>query len=141
MQQFSYARPESVAEAIALLQEHGDKAMLLAGGTDLVIGLRERWSHPDVVVDLKRIAELRPQISEEDGWVRITASTVMADVVADERMREHFPALVEAADQIGSIQIRNRATLAGNICRCANYNHYVSAVLDLSGVSTGAKKG
>jgi carbon-monoxide dehydrogenase medium subunit len=116
MQQFSYARPESVAEAVALLQQHGGKAVLLAGGTDLIIGLRERWSHPDVVVDLKRIAELKPAITERDGWIRFTASTVMADIVADEKVRRYFPALVEAADQVGSVQIRNRATMAGNIC-------------------------
>jgi len=116
MQQFSYARPKSVAEALSLLEEHGSEAALLAGGTDLVIGLRERWSNPRVVVDLKGIAELKPEISKTDGWIRITASTVMADVAADELIRGHFPALAEAADVVGSVQIRNRATLAGNIC-------------------------
>lgn len=116
MQEFRYERPESIAETVALLQQHGPEAMLLAGGTDLVIELRERRKQPGVVVDLKRVAELRPEISEKDGWIRITASTVMADIVADERIRRWFPALAEAADVVGSIQIRNRATLAGNIC-------------------------
>jgi len=116
MQQFSYARPQSVAEALSLLEEHGSEAALLAGGTDLVIGLRERRSHPRVVIDLKGIAELKPEISEKDGWIRITAATVMADVAADERIREYLPALAESADVVGSVQIRNRATLAGNIC-------------------------
>lgn len=116
MQEFRYERPESIAETVALLQQHGSDAMLLAGGTDLVIELRERRKHPAVVVDLKRVAELRPEISEKDGWIRITASTVMADIVADERIQRWFPALGEAADVVGSIQIRNRATMAGNIC-------------------------
>jgi carbon-monoxide dehydrogenase medium subunit len=116
MQQFSYARPESVAEAVGLLREHGEDAMLLAGGTDLMIDLRERRKRPKLVIDLKRIAEIRPEITEKDGWIRITASTVMSDIVADARVRETFPALVEAADVVGSIQIRHRATLAGNIC-------------------------
>ncbi|MFH1104933.1 MAG: xanthine dehydrogenase family protein subunit M [Actinomycetota bacterium] len=116
MQSFRYARPTTVEEAIALLEEHGDQAKLLAGGTDLVIELRNRWRQPKVVIDLKRIEELRPSIREEDGRLVITAGTVMAEISADERVRRHFPALVEAADTVGSIQIRNRATLAGNIC-------------------------
>lgn len=139
MQQFSYARPQSVAEAVALLEEHGSDAALLAGGTDLIIGLRERWKNPEVVVDLKGIAELRPEISEKDGWIRITASTVMADVAAGGLIREHFPALAEAADVVGSVQIRNRATLAGNICNgspaadCAPPLLVYGAVVEIAG--------
>ena len=116
MQPFTYARPETVDEAIALLEEHGEDAELLAGGTDLVIELRNAWKEPKVVVDLKRIAELAPAITETDGFLSISASTVMADIVADARVQKWFPALAEAADVVGSIQIRNRATLAGNIC-------------------------
>jgi carbon-monoxide dehydrogenase medium subunit len=119
MKPFTYARPETVDEAVALLAEHGDDAQMLAGGTDLVIELRNRWKEPSIVVDLKRIDELRPSITEEDGRLVITASTVMADIVADARVQRHFPALAEAADVVGSIQIRNRATLAGNICNCS----------------------
>lgn len=116
MQSFSYARPTTVEEVIGLLEEHGEGARLLAGGTDLVIELRNRWRRPKIVIDLKRVEELRPAIREENGRLVITAGTVMADIVADPRVRTHFPALVEAADVVGSIQIRNRATLAGNIC-------------------------
>ena len=116
MHPFVYARPETVDEAVALLAEHGGEAELLAGGTDLIIELRNRWKEPRVVVDLKRIDELAPAIVERDGFLAISASTVMADIVADERVQRFFPALAEAADSVGSIQIRNRATLAGNIC-------------------------
>ncbi|NQV07928.1 xanthine dehydrogenase family protein subunit M [bacterium] len=116
MQPFTYARPQTVDEAIALLVEHGDDAHMLAGGTDLLIELRNGWVHPKVVVDLKRIDELAPAIVERDGFLSISASTVMADIVADSKVQRYFPALVEAADVVGSVQIRNRATLAGNIC-------------------------
>lgn len=119
MREFAYARPATVAEAVGMLEQHGDGAHLLAGGTDLVIALREGWATPDVVVDLKRIAELKPEIRTEDGRILITAGTVMDDIVADERIQEHLPALVEAAEVVGSVQIRNRATLAGNICNCS----------------------
>ena len=116
MHPFAYARPETLAEALAMLEKHGPDARLLAGGTDLVIGLRDDTIRPAVVIDLKRIAELGPAIREDGGYVSISARTVMTDIVADERVRRHFLALAEAADVVGSVQIRNRATLAGNIC-------------------------
>lgn len=116
MKEFAYARPSNVGEAVALLDEYGDDARLLAGGTDLVIGFREGWIRPKLVIDLKRVEELRPSIEESDGVISISASTVMADITAHPAIQEHFPALVEAAQVVGSVQIRNRATLAGNIC-------------------------
>ena len=119
MHAFSYARPATLAEAVALLAEHGPAARVLAGGTDLVIRLRDGTLTPDVVVDVKRIPELRPRIELGDGTLSISAGTVMTDVAADERVRRHFPALVEAAQVVGSVQIRNRATLAGNICNAS----------------------
>ncbi|MBI5157963.1 MAG: xanthine dehydrogenase family protein subunit M [Acidimicrobiia bacterium] len=116
MQAFRYLRPSTVEEALALLEEHGDKARLLAGGTDLVIELRNRWRTPEVVIDLKGIEELRPSIRVEGGRLVISAATVMADLERDPVVAERFPALAEAAAVVGSVQIRNRATLVGNIC-------------------------
>lgn len=119
MQPFTYARPATVAEAVALLQEHGPEARVLAGGTDLIIRLRDGSLRPAVVVDVKRVAELDPAIRTTDGRLRIGATTVMTDIVADERVQRLFPALAEAAAVVGSVQIRNRATLAGNICNAS----------------------
>ena len=119
MHTFSYARPQSLAEAVALLETHGADARVLAGGTDLIVRLRDGSLRPALVVDIKRIAELRPGIRETDGRVVIGATTVMTDVAADPLVRRHFPALAEAAAVVGSVQIRNRATLAGNICNAS----------------------
>ncbi len=119
MRPFAYARPRTVAEAVALLEEHGADARLLAGGTDLLIALRNRWIEPGVVVDLKRIEELQPAIDEQGDTMSITASVVMTDLVEDARVRKYFPSLSEAAAVVGSVQIRNRATLVGNICNCS----------------------
>ena len=119
MHTFAYARPATLAEAAALLDAHGPEARVLAGGTDLVIRLRDGSLRPSVVVDLKRVAELRPAIREDGGRLAISATTVMTDVAADEQVRRHFPALVESAAVVGSVQIRNRATLAGNICNAS----------------------
>jgi len=119
MHAFSYARPATLAEAVAILDARGPDARLLAGGTDLVIRLRDGTARPSVVVDLKGIAELRSAIREDAGWLAISATTVMTDIAADARVRRHYPALVEAAAVVGSVQIRNRATLAGNVCNAS----------------------
>jgi len=119
MRPFAYVRPETLAEAVALFEAHGPDARALAGGTDLVIRLRDGTLRPRVVVDLKRVPELRPSIRQVDGRVSISAGTVMTDLLGDAVMRRHFPALVEAAGFVGAVQIRNRATLAGNICNAS----------------------
>jgi carbon-monoxide dehydrogenase medium subunit len=116
MNKFEYARPETVAEAVGLLEEYGPDARILAGGTDLVIELRNRWTEPKVVIDVKRIPEFAPSITERGGVVSISAGTVMADLTASDLIQQRFPALAEAAVVVGSVQIRARATLAGNIC-------------------------
>ena len=119
MQTFAYKRPATVAEAVALLDRHGPEAHVLAGGTDLVIGLRDGSRAPGVVIDIKRIAELRPGIVEEGGRVTIGATTTMTELASSALIRRRFPALAEAAAVVGSVQIRNRATIAGNICNAS----------------------
>lgn len=119
MQTFAYERPATLAEAVALLDAHGPDARLLAGGTDLIIGLRNGSARPRVVIDVKRIAELCPEIREDGDVVRIGATTVMTDIAANGLVKRHFCALAEAAAVVGSVQIRNRATLGGNICNAS----------------------
>jgi carbon-monoxide dehydrogenase medium subunit len=119
MQPFAYARPDTVAQALALLDQHGSDACLLAGGTDVVVGLRNRTLRPQVVVDLKRVGELRPAIVETGGHLTISANTVLTDLGDDGRIQARFPALVDAMATVGSNQIRNRATLTGNICHAS----------------------
>ena len=115
---FAYARPTGLADALAMLAaEPGARPFM--GGTDLLVAVRKGLARPPLVVDLKRVAEMAPSIEEGDGSLRISALTVLTRVAADERVRAHFPALVEAADVVGSIQIRNRATLAGNLCNAS----------------------
>ncbi|MCJ7781604.1 MAG: xanthine dehydrogenase family protein subunit M [Acidimicrobiia bacterium] len=116
MKEFSYERPESLDEALQVLATSGSEVEILAGGTDLVIAMRDRSSQPKVVVDLKRIVEFYPSLVWDGDTVTLSATATMSEVVGDEGINTHFPALVEAAVVVGSIQIRNRATLLGNIC-------------------------
>ena len=120
MQPFNYVRPTSLTEAIDLLAEHGPAARVLAGGTDLVIRLRDGTLSPSIVVDVKRIPELAPGIGSGDGgWIVIGAMTTMTEIAAHPVIRRDLAALAEAAAVVGSVQIRNRATLAGNLCNAS----------------------
>lgn len=120
MQPFMYARPETLAEAIKLLVDRGPEARVLAGGTDLIIRLRDGSLRPAVVVDVKRVPELAPGIrAAQDGSLVIGATTTMAQIAAHPLLRRDVAGLAEAAAVVGSVQIRNRATLAGNLCNAS----------------------
>jgi CO/xanthine dehydrogenase FAD-binding subunit len=139
MRPFAYERPTHLEDALALLAEQGPEARPLAGGTDLIIRLRDGTIQPRLVVDVKGIAELDGEIREADGYLRIGATTVMTDIAADERIRRDHQALAEAAAVVGAVQIRNRATLAGNICNASPAADTVPALLvdDARVVATG----
>ena len=119
MRPFRWVRPTSLQEVIGFLEEHGAAAVLLAGGTDLIVGLRDGKIAPRVIIDVKRTSDLPPIITEADGWLTISATVALSDVESHETVRFHFPALAEAAAVVGSIQIRNRATLVGNVCNAS----------------------
>src|SRR5438552_4520228 len=119
MRPFDYERPSELDEATSLLAEHGPEARPLAGGTDLIIRLRDGSLRPRVVVDVKGIAELDGDIDDQDGYLRFGAHTTMTDIAADPRVRRDYPALAESALFVGSVQIRNRATLVGNMCNAS----------------------
>src|SRR5258706_3663967 len=128
MRAFAFEQPESLRDAIAVLAR-APEARLLAGGTDLIIRLRDGSVATDVVVDVKRIHELDASISEGRGGLMIGARTVMTDIAADPRIRGGYAALAEGAAVVGSAQIRNRATLAGNICNASPAADTVPALL------------
>lgn len=116
---FIYKRPRFSVEAIELMLEYKDRAQPLSGGTDLVVGLRQRKVAPRVVIDLKHLEDTPQQISFSDGHLVIGGTVVMSKIVQDFNVQAHFPGLAEAAAVVGSPQIRNRATLAGNICNAS----------------------
>lgn len=119
MRPFRFVRPARLQDVIGFLEEHGTAAALLAGGTDLVVGLREGKIEPRVIIDLKRTSDLPARIVESDGCLTISATTALSDVERHDTVRSRFPALAEAAGVVGSIQIRNRATLVGNVCNAS----------------------
>ena len=119
MRAFAYERPTRIDDVIAILAERGTDARLLAGGTDLIIRLRDGTTQPQVVVDVKRVTDLDGEIRDSDQSVRIGALATMTAIADHAQIRQDFAALAEAALVVGSVQIRNRATLAGNICNAS----------------------
>ena len=135
MRPFAYERPDRLADALALLAGRDGEARPLAGGTDLIIRIRDGSIRPATVVDVKGIAEFSRDIRPDDGWLRIGARTTMIDLLRDDRIRRDYAALAEAAAYVGSAQIRNRATLAGNICNASPAADTVPALLVYNAVA------
>ncbi|MFD9330389.1 FAD binding domain-containing protein [Streptomyces sp. NPDC060065] len=111
----NYYRPTSRAEAVAALAEEGEGARVLVGGTDLLVGLRHHTVEPTLLVDIKAVEDLPPPLVVTDEGVRIGPTLTMGALAAHPRLREWYPALVEAALTVGSVAIRNRASLIGNV--------------------------
>jgi 4-hydroxybenzoyl-CoA reductase subunit beta len=122
---FELREPRSLAEAVALLAEHGEAAQLLAGGTDLVPNLKHELHTPRVVIALGGIAELRGITLEPDGTLALGALTTLDELAHDGRVCARAPALAQAAGLVAGPQHRRMATLGGNVMldtRCQWYN-------------------
>jgi carbon-monoxide dehydrogenase medium subunit len=113
MKRFDYLRPDNMADAIAALQAT-EEPCVLAGGTDLLIGLKTRTVKPQCLIDLKGIPDL--DAIQYDNGFKLGALTTVRDIEVSPLIREKIPVLSEAAATLGSIQIRNRATVGGNLC-------------------------
>ncbi|HEX4411685.1 MAG TPA: xanthine dehydrogenase family protein subunit M [Xanthobacteraceae bacterium] len=111
---FDYACPASADEAVALLAAHGGEAKLLAGGQSLVPMLAFRVASPSLLVDLRKIAELRRIEITEDG-VTLGAMTRWRDILEDARLKTAHPLLVAAVEHVAHYQIRNRGTVGGSL--------------------------
>src|SRR3954469_23054804 len=111
-----YYRPTSTADALAALATEGGGTRALVGGTDLLVGLRHHTIEPALIVDLKTIRDLPEPIAVGDAGIRVGPTMTMGELAAHPVVREWYPALVEAALTVGSVAIRNRASLIGNAC-------------------------
>lgn len=110
-----FFQPVSLREASMLMKEKGSGGRFLAGGTDLVIAIKEKGLKPKYIVDLKRIPALSGIREEPDGTIMIGALTAMREIETSPLICKRFPFLARSAAEVGSIQIRNRATIGGNM--------------------------
>jgi carbon-monoxide dehydrogenase medium subunit len=118
LKSFQYHAPNSLEEACSLMLSVGEKGKLLAGGTDLLVKIKQDVIKPEHLVSLRRIRDLI-FIQDDGSVVRIGALTPLQEIADSEVVRRKIPVLAEAASQIGSVQVRNRGTLGGNICNAS----------------------
>lgn len=122
--QFEVKEPASVAEAVALLAAHGERARPMAGGTDLLPNMKHEIVTPEIVIGLWRIEQLRG-VRREDGVVRIGATTTLDALSQDPLVRAELPSLAEACAEVAGPQLRRMGTIGGNVCldtRCVFIN-------------------
>jgi len=115
MQPFSYYHPTELNALFELMQQYPSAYKLLAGGTDLLVRLKSGRIAPKAVIDIKAIPEIQGSIERVGESYVIGALTLMSDLESDPTIQHSYPALAEAVHNVGSVQIRNRATLAGNL--------------------------
>ena len=130
-----YAAPETLEGAVALLAGATGETRVLAGGTDLLVQLRADVVDPELIVDIKKIAETRTVGEDSGGW-RIGAAVTGAELKEHPRLRKDWPGVVEAANLIGSTQIQGRATLGGNLCNGSPAADSVPALIAAGAVAT-----
>jgi CO/xanthine dehydrogenase FAD-binding subunit len=111
---FEYFKPASIDETLNLLSRYNNAA-ILAGGTDLVLNLKQGIATPEAVVDIKGIDELG-EIEFKDGQLLIGALVTFNDLIESDVVNDKFPLIMEVSRTVGSMGIRNRATMVGNIC-------------------------
>ena len=117
MKKFDYFKPKTLEEALRLLAQHGEKAKWIAGGTDVIVMIKQKAMAPDVLISLQGIPGL--DRIQYNGSLSLGPMVTHRAIEKSAVIRENFSALADAVDYLGSIQIRNVATLGGNLCTAA----------------------
>jgi carbon-monoxide dehydrogenase medium subunit len=135
MENMRYEAPETLEAAVSLLSGAGGEARILAGGTDLLVQLRADMIDPSLVVDIKKIPEMRT-VTAEDGGFRVGAAVSGAELGEHEGVKAAWPGVVEAFELIGSTQIQGRASMGGNLCNASPAADSVPALIAAGAVAS-----
>jgi len=136
---FDYKIPKTLQEACDLLWQAEENAKIIAGGTDLVIGLRNGDQKPPFIIDITRIEELR-KIEEKNGTVSVGAAVTHSEIASSSLVKKYGKVLSDATSEIGSPQIRNIGTIGGNIINASPAADTVPALIVLDAVGRVASK-
>lgn len=145
MKWFDYASPNSVREAVDLLAEHGDRARIMAGGTDLLVQLRGGRRELDLVVNGKNIPELNEITYDPQAGLTLGAAVPCYKIYGNAAVSHAYPGIIDAASLIGGTQIQGRASLGGNLCNAAPSGDSIPVMIALGATANvvgpnGARK-
>jgi carbon-monoxide dehydrogenase medium subunit len=129
-QSFEYLRPKTLSEAITLLEKHGETAKILSGGQSLIPLMKVRLARPEYIVDINRLPDLQ-HIKEESGFLKIGALIREAELEASELVRAKYPVILDTARLIADPQVRNMATVGGNLAHGDPANDHPATMLAL----------
>ncbi len=132
MNDFDYAAATTVDEAVSLLAAQGDRAKVLAGGTDIIVQLRENMRHADLVVDVKKIHELMELRYDAKQGLRLGAAVPCYRLYDSPELCAAYPALIDASRIIGGWQIQSRASIGGNLCNSSPAADSIPALIALN---------
>lgn len=116
MREFEYVAPKTIKDAINILASYKEKATILAGGTDVVVRLRDEIIDPEFIVDIKHIDELKGIKFDKKDGLFVGALATMHEIENDKNVKEFYPYYANACGHVGSKQVRNKATSIGNLC-------------------------
>ena len=119
LKEFEYLKPDSIKEIISILSQFEEKAQILNGGTDLIVEIRDKIIQPEYLVDIKAIPQLNRITYNKQNKLNIGATVTLNEISNSKIVQTHFPILIKACKAVGSYQVRNRATLVGNICNAS----------------------
>lgn len=119
MQAFEYASAKTISEAVSLLSQKGEKARILAGGTDIIVQVREGRRQVELLVDIKEIPEANELSYDPEKGLQIGAAVPCYRIYENELVAKSYPGLIDSVSIIGGIQIQSRATLGGNLCNAS----------------------
>lgn len=131
MKDFEYATAATVDEAVSLLAARGEKARILAGGTDIIVQLREGLREAELVLDIKKIPELMQMQFAPERGLRLGAAVPCYRIYGDAAVAAAYPALADAAQIIGGWQIQSRASIGGNLCNSSPAADSIPALIAL----------
>ena len=134
MEAFDFVSAKSIDEAVSILNDKGDRARIIAGGTDILVMMRAGRRLADVVVDVKDIPELNQMNIAADGGLTLGAAVPCYQIYQSKAVSAAFPGLVDSASLIGGIQIQGRASIGGNLCNAAPSGDSIPIVIALGGV-------
>lgn len=129
---FNYLEPATIEEAVSLLAKYDGKAKVVAGGTDLVVQIREKLISPEYVVDIGYISGLDRIDYDETRGLRIGALATIRAIEKSSKICQVYPAISQSAGMLGSVAIRNVATIGGNLCNAAPSADTAPALIGLS---------